>query len=452
MLRITQQVLLLFYTVLPVTMLLWSFARRMARPRTGPAISLGLIAITGSLIGAILLFVNVRLMGGQVSVMEGARLVYLVISVSCLIRLIDVFAMRGLYRWARVELDPFGRPRFPHRPRAVLVLVGQRVLLLAFVIPYAFALLITYRPRIVLDGGPGLVGLSHEPVTFRATDGVWLSGWWLPARSLPPRLGADEAAQWGQRTVILCHGIGSGKERVFGLAWVLVSEGFNVLSFDFRGHGQSGGNMVSYGDREREDVLAAVRWVVVNKPAQARRILGVGANTGAAALLAAAADKQDGRAIDALVLFEPFARLDELAATTAEHSLPAPIAWLVDRIGLPLASLHSGSNLGAFAPIDYVNRIWPRPVLVIFGRGQTFVPISQQLTLYQAASQPKESFWPADNYEQSRDRFQQAKTEAALITALFREWLGTSESMMMDGGAQHRTVDFLHEADSVPAL
>jgi pimeloyl-ACP methyl ester carboxylesterase len=87
-------------------------------------------------------------------------------------------------------------------------------------------------------------------------------------------------------TVILVHGLSSTKDHphVVGLAECLRSRSLDVLSYDARGHGESGG-LCTLGDLERHDVAAAV--------AHARNgqmpVALVGASMGAVAVMSYAA-------------------------------------------------------------------------------------------------------------------------------------------------------------------
>ena len=70
--------------------------------------------------------------------------------------------------------------------------------------------------------------------------------------------------------------VAAGIERELELARYLVDRGYNILVFDFRGHGQSGGNFISYGIRERFDVLAAISWIRANHQPESQRLFPVG--------------------------------------------------------------------------------------------------------------------------------------------------------------------------------
>jgi alpha-beta hydrolase superfamily lysophospholipase len=90
--------------------------------------------------------------------------------------------------------------------------------------------------------------------------------------------------------VILVHGLSSTKDHphVVGLAECLRARSLEVLSYDARGHGESGG-LSTLGDLERHDVAAVVTY------ARGRhdRVALVGASMGAVAAMAYAASDPD---------------------------------------------------------------------------------------------------------------------------------------------------------------
>jgi alpha-beta hydrolase superfamily lysophospholipase len=138
-------------------------------------------------------------------------------------------------------------------------------------------------------------------MTFAASDGVELVGWWIPAARAPASVRGSLRQQWGKNTVLVCHGLAANKSNQLVMARQLVPGGFNVLAFDFRAHGESGGQLTTFGKLEVNDVLGAVRWVRENHADQAHKIFGVGASMGGSALIVAAADDSDqGRAIEAV--------------------------------------------------------------------------------------------------------------------------------------------------------
>src|SRR5439155_25632311 len=164
--------------------------------------------------------------------------------------------------------------------RAAIAMLLRTAVVFCIGMPYVLATVMTYRPKVAPSENPqSMLHWQYEPVTFRATDGTRLSGWWIPAA------GGESA-----RTVVFCHGLSATKATQLSLTRQLVPGGYNVLAFDFRAHGESGGQLTTFGDLERRDVLGAVRWLRADHPDACRRLVGLGTSTGGAALIAAAAE------------------------------------------------------------------------------------------------------------------------------------------------------------------
>jgi pimeloyl-ACP methyl ester carboxylesterase len=102
-------------------------------------------------------------------------------------------------------------------------------------------------PRFVSPWTPADFGLRYEEVTLRTKDGINLKAWYVPAE------GAN-------RAIILCHGYPADKGNIIGLGRIL-HPAYNLLFFDFRGMGTSGGNVTTVGFREVEDLAAAIDYV-----------------------------------------------------------------------------------------------------------------------------------------------------------------------------------------------
>ncbi len=210
-----------------------------------------------------------------------------------------------------------------------------------------------------------------------------LVGWWIPSSKGESR-----------QTVLLCPGSNADKASQLFLVKQLVPDGYNVLVFDFRAHGESGGQLCSFGDLERNDVLGAMRWLRKNHPRASRRVAGVGVSTGAAALLAAAADPSpEGQNIDAIAVYDTFDRLDNQVDSMVQTFVPAPLGWFVKKFGLQMADYQVGAKLTAFAPSTDIQSISVRPLLVIHGIEDELIPFDEGQALYDSASEPKLNLW-----------------------------------------------------------
>jgi len=61
--------------------------------------------------------------------------------------------------------------------------------------------------------------------------------------------------------VILLHGLGDNRQGMTGYAELLLAHGYTVLLPDSRAHGESGGNLATYGIIERDDIRRWFEWL-----------------------------------------------------------------------------------------------------------------------------------------------------------------------------------------------
>src|ERR1700691_379024 len=127
-------------------------------------------------------------------------------------------------------------------------------------------------------------------LTVRANDGVELRGW----KVVPPSANGD----W----VLLFHGVSDNRTGDLGHAEFLLRHGYSVVMMDSRAHGQSGGDMATYGWKGRYDTLALTYRLLATENAH-------GVSMGAAiALQSAPVDPR----IAAVSAEDPFASLREV--------------------------------------------------------------------------------------------------------------------------------------------
>lgn len=370
-------------------------AVRSARARSArPAAGFLITCCSGLLIGVSMSALFAVAVAGRIRPGQALVTAYFAVAALCLLKGLSWLLERGSLRLLGVAkaADQLPLPRY-YRTRFTGAFILRAMVLYAIGLPYVMAVAMVYRPKAGPAGDPSeQLGFAYQPVSFYSTDGVALDGWWIPApRPTPADL--KERADWGRRTVILCHGLGANKANQLVMAQDLVPGGYNVLAFDFRAHGQSGGQLTTFGDLERRDVLGAVRWLRQNRRNESTHIFGVGASMGAAALIAAAADGQEGQALEAVAVYGTYDDLGALVASLADHYFVPPLDWLAVRVGLPLASAHVGRRLDRFAPASDISALWPRPVLVIHGKADRIIDFRHGQDLLDSAMQPKYHYW-----------------------------------------------------------
>jgi pimeloyl-ACP methyl ester carboxylesterase len=194
-------------------------------------------------------------------------------------------------------------------------------------------------------------GASWETVQVKAGDSVVLDAWLFTPRQ------AKGAA------VIALHGVGDTRLGMMAHAGFLVRAGYTVLAPDCRGHGSSGGDMITYGIREAGDVH---RWadLLLCRPG-IHRLYGIGQSMGASILLESLPREARFRA---LVADCPFATFEEIAYDRLEQRgvLGAAVSWPVVQIGFLYTRLRYGLNLREASPAAAL-RASKVPVLLIHG-------------------------------------------------------------------------------------
>ena len=91
-----------------------------------------------------------------------------------------------------------------------------------------------YHPSPAVATTPSQYQLRYQDVQFIASDGTPLSGWWIPA-NLP------------RGTVVYCHGNSGNVGTAAHVAPEFYRRGFNLLLWDYRGYGKSGGRPAEKG-------------------------------------------------------------------------------------------------------------------------------------------------------------------------------------------------------------
>lgn len=239
----------------------------------------------------------------------------------------------------------------------------------------------THPARYPLSDSPADHSLAFESITFASADGLSLAGWFVPAA----------AGRANGAAIVLCHGYGSNRAEMLSEAVILTRRGYSALLFDFRGHGESEGDLVTLGYEEVKDVQAAVAYLRTRPEVTPTRIGVLGHSMGAATVIRAAAQTPEIRAVAAEGAYA------SLADTITDNfdnftGLPRfPFAPLT----LALGAWQTGLNAEQVRPVDDVARISPRPILLIHGLADAAVAPENAQQLYRAAGEPKSLWQPA---------------------------------------------------------
>jgi dienelactone hydrolase len=124
---------------------------------------------------------------------------------------------------------------------------------------------------------------SYKTVSFTASDGVDLEGWYRPSQN-----GAS---------VLMISGGGGNRRSTLRHAKMLVRNGYGVLVYDPRGSGNSEGTINSYGWGWEKDAAAALDFLAKRDDVEPGRIGVLGLSTGADIAIDIAARRDDVKAV-----------------------------------------------------------------------------------------------------------------------------------------------------------
>ncbi len=162
----------------------------------------------------------------------------------------------------------------------VLFVLAVEIFMLVRFLPIIAGLFMNITVRRVR---PDVERFEGEDVTFETSDGVRLAG----------TLGPEPAGAEGAPLVVFCPEFSATRHSAARFAWFLREAGFRVFTFDFRGHGDSGG-APGYVPRqwitehELRDLRAALRYLRGRPDLRGRRIALFGLSRGAVAALVVA--------------------------------------------------------------------------------------------------------------------------------------------------------------------
>lgn len=229
---------------------------------------------------------------------------------------------------------------------------------------------------LLTEGVRMLRELPYEEVYVTSYDGLRLYG----------RLYLSSASC--ERTVVMAHGYQSTPGHDFcGAMPFYFAQNCNVLVIHQRAHGNSEGEYICFGAKERYDMRDWCRYLV-QRFGERHEIMLVGISMGATTVLLAACLPDLPQNVIGVVADCGFTSPKEEFTHVMKHHmhlLPFPILWLAERICMHRAGF-------AFDDADTVRALTACrcPVLFVHGGADSFVPVEHTLQNYAACGNRKE--------------------------------------------------------------
>ncbi|HEV2249799.1 MAG TPA: alpha/beta hydrolase [Candidatus Limnocylindria bacterium] len=269
------------------------------------------------------------------------------------------------------------------RPLRTLVVLVLLVAVGYLGISWKYADGVTRVTRDPLKKTPAYVQATYEDVSFPSRDpALTLRGWWFPAPGIVPAV----------KAVVMVHGKDQNRiDSSFDpgrIARALLADGWSVLLFEMRGHGQSDGLRWGLGQYEPADILGAIDLVARKTGLPRSRIATIGESMGGGSVLMTV-----GR--------------DPSIGPVVTDSAYASAPVVVDEIGPQYSGLPSfftpglvlmarvvyGIDIGSVVPTDVVRAHPERPFFFIQCADDHTVALHHGLDLAAASANPDTQLW-----------------------------------------------------------
>ncbi|MEM6328095.1 MAG: alpha/beta fold hydrolase [Bacteroidota bacterium] len=242
--------------------------------------------------------------------------------------------------------------------------------------------------------GPPPEDLNAESLTISSASGSTLAAWHVPADS-------------AQRAVVLLHGIRADRLALVDRARLFREAGYHVLLFDFQAHGESPGERITLGWRERHDAVAAVRWMRGRHPGVPVAV--VGQSMGGAAALYAGPDLD----ADALVVESVYGSIREATENRIAMRLGAPGRWLAPVLTAQMR-VRLGVSPDRLQPAEAVRQI-TAPILIAGGTEDAHASAEEVRRIHAHAPEPKALWMVEGAAHQDLHAFDAAAYRAAVL-------------------------------------
>jgi pimeloyl-ACP methyl ester carboxylesterase len=267
--------------------------------------------------------------------------------------------------------------------QTLFLIVG---ILLIFLLIGGYFLARYFLPYAILQPGnktgdqtPGNYDLPYEHFELQPTNSIKLDAFYVPA------VGKAKA------NFIMLHGVGSCKEVYLNSVAELAKIGFNVLLWDQRAHGKSGGKYLTYGYFEKGDVSLAIDWLENKTTGLPTGIYG-NSMGGAVAIQSLAHDARlkfgliESTFIDLRTVSNSYGR------RMSGLSLPF---WLTDYV-LTRAGKIASFEPFSIRPIDAATKV-TQPILHIHGDADANINVAHAHALFAAYASGDKQLYIVEN-------------------------------------------------------
>ncbi len=270
----------------------------------------------------------------------------------------------------------------PNRVRKTMIRTLVGLIILFLVVVLALSYYVTnqlihpkHKPVTIT---PSAIGLTYKNIQFESHDGtVLLKGWEIPAPNTTHKWFITSHGYTGNRLIWPTQGHPKGEP---GLEFFkfLNNHNYNVLTFDYRNSGESGGHTTTVGFYEQQDLLGAIDTILKQDPKA--QIALIGWSQGAATTLLTAPQSPAVKVAIADSSFSNLGSYLNINLPKWSHLPSFPFNELILKMWVPL-TIHVNPN--KVSPVLEAET-FHKPLLLMGSTTDPTIPFKNSQAIYAA--------------------------------------------------------------------
>lgn len=189
------------------------------------------------------------------------------------------------------------------------------------------------------------------------------------------------AWQFGSNTpkgvVVILHGMhGLDAASLLDYGKFFKDQGFDAFCLDLRAHGRSEGEELTFGYKEVDDVTALLDWIRLDEKYQEKPIILFGLSMGGSIVIQTAAVREDVDMVISVCAYDSY--LSQVKDYMTRSNIPKSIVKIYSQALKLVLAFRFDTNPEQAAPLNQIEKIAPRPILLIHGEAD------EQTAVYQA--------------------------------------------------------------------
>jgi uncharacterized protein len=230
-----------------------------------------------------------------------------------------------------------------------------------------------------------------------------LSGWYVPNQNT-------------SACILLLHGLNSHRGEIIPIAEFLYTAGFTLFLFDFRGHGESKPDTVTFGLRESEDAKAALQWI--RHQTQCQHIGIWGHSMGAAAAVLG----EHPLEADAFVLDSMYATIEQATQHRLLKAMGRPAADILSPLLLAQIPIRLHTDYEALHPVEAAKRL-KAPTLIIYGDQDQSAYPEEAHAIFNTLSSTHKFIWKVSGAQHGKTHTIHPEAYARKVVDFFHRFL-----------------------------